>query len=170
MYNSKDKVYMTTNNTHCHVNPPVIPSRRRSLRLRCREGVLEGVGWSWDPGGVSLPPPPPANNAIFFFFKKTSHFPYFSQKLPKKLTPRSLSFVFFRLLRATFLVIFREIVFTKCLFFSLLLLWLILLLLIFSQTQEAGSGPQIISSRSSFDIVPILRIACGNIHARINLS
>ncbi|TGZ49158.1 Uncharacterized protein DBV15_09518 [Temnothorax longispinosus] len=50
--------------THCQANPPVMPSRSRSLRLRC----LEGMGSSGLMGGPPPPPPaplpPPENNAI----------------------------------------------------------------------------------------------------------
>lgn len=54
-------------NTHCQANPPVMPSRSRSLRLRCLEGTAGSSGFM---GGGPPPappaplPPPPENNAI----------------------------------------------------------------------------------------------------------
>ncbi|EFN84011.1 hypothetical protein EAI_03397 [Harpegnathos saltator] len=52
-------------NTHCQANPPVMPSRSRSLRLRCLEGTAGSSGFMG--GGPPPPaplPPPPENNAI----------------------------------------------------------------------------------------------------------
>ena len=105
---------MKIKNTHCHVNPPVIPSRRRSLRLRCLEGVPEDPEWSWDLGGVSLPPVPPANNSIL--------------PSPKQLricrenrikAQATFPFIFFLLplLSATFPSVLREITKTLQVFF-----------------------------------------------------
>lgn len=59
--------------THCQLNFPVIPSLRRSLRLRCL-GLeeSEGLAGSFDLIGGGplppLPPPPPENNAILLAY------------------------------------------------------------------------------------------------------
>lgn len=52
--------------THCQLNLPVIPSLRRSLRLRCLEGSdgLAGSSFGLLDGGPLPPPAPPENNAI----------------------------------------------------------------------------------------------------------
>ncbi|KYN12765.1 hypothetical protein ALC57_15043 [Trachymyrmex cornetzi] len=50
--------------THCQANPPVIPSRSRSLRLRCLEGMVSSGLIGGPPPPPPAPLPPPENNAI----------------------------------------------------------------------------------------------------------
>lgn len=50
--------------THCQANPPVIPSRSRSLRLRCLEGMVSSGLMGGPPPPPPAPLPPPENNAI----------------------------------------------------------------------------------------------------------
>ena len=52
--------------THCQANPPVIPSRSRSLRLRCLEGMVSSGLIGGPPPPPPAPLPPPENNAIPF--------------------------------------------------------------------------------------------------------
>ncbi|KYQ49986.1 hypothetical protein ALC60_10923 [Trachymyrmex zeteki] len=52
------------NKTHCQANPPVIPSRSRSLRLRCLEGMVSSGLIGGPPPPPPAPLPPPENNAI----------------------------------------------------------------------------------------------------------
>ncbi|EGI69973.1 hypothetical protein G5I_01298 [Acromyrmex echinatior] len=55
--------------THCQANPPVIPSRSRSLRLRCLEGMVSSGLIGGPPPPPPAPLPPPENNAIPFAFR-----------------------------------------------------------------------------------------------------
>lgn len=62
---------MGGDNTHCQANPPVMPSRNRSLRLRCLEGTEGSSGFMG--GGPPPPlPPPPENNAIPSTYRRQS--------------------------------------------------------------------------------------------------